>query len=107
LHSWYRSSFCWINFIKGASLPIIDFLQNFIRYIGYKSFAAFKAVNVLDLLGNLPCGQPIGIHGNDLVVYSGNILLTLFDDCRLKGAFSIMWDLKGKFTVFAPDCLGL
>ena len=67
-----------IDVVKRSVLPVFNLRQNLIRHIGDEAFRGFKAIDIHERVGNLPGGHPLGVHGDNLLVDVGDILLALF-----------------------------
>lgn len=56
-------------------MPVINFCENLIGYIGNKAFTAFKSVDILNLVRNLSCCKASGIHADGDIVNLGDVFL--------------------------------
>ena len=92
---------------KRAVLPVFNLRHDFIGHIRNEPFGCLKTINILQRIRNLPCGHAFGIHGNNLLVDIGDILLALFDHLRLKGRLTVLGDLNVHAAIAAVDTLRL
>ena len=73
--------------------PVSDFADHLRR--------KFHAVEIFQLVMDIPCTHPPRIQGNHLFLYAGNIPLVFGNQLRLKHPVSVTGDINLEFTVLA------
>ena len=90
-----------INTVEWSVLPLFYILQDLICNIGDETLTAFKAIDLFYLVRYLPCCQSSGIHTYDLIINTGNVLLTILDHLWFKSSIPVLRNIYLELSVVA------
>ena len=84
-----------------GGLPLLDLGKDAVCDFADHLRRKFHAVEIFQLVMDIPCTHPPRIQGNHLFLYAGNIPLVFGNQLRLKFPVSVTGDINPEFTVLA------
>ena len=88
-----------IDIVQGPVLPFFYLRQYLIRNVRYEAFRRLKSIDIPQGIRYLTGRHSLGVHGNDLLIYLGNILLPLFDDLGFICGFTVLGNFYPHRTI--------
>ena len=96
-----------VNLLQRAVLPVFDLWKKLVRHIRNETLRSLEPIDIHQRVGYLAGGHAFCIHGDDLLVDTGDILLPLFYYLWLKRRLPVLGHLDVHAPEAAVDSLGL
>jgi|UPI0003A20158 hypothetical protein len=96
-----------IDFLQRAVLPVFNLRQYLVRHVRDEPFRSLKTINVHQGIRDLAGCHAFCIHGYDLLVNAGNVLLALSYHLGFKRGLPVLGHLDVHAPEAAVDPLGL